>query len=458
MEARDGRHDLVKVLLDVGASIEVKDKSGYTALHLAALSGDTGTIQLLLDARLDLNAQDTSGDGVTALHEAATNLDATRLLLKSGANINAQNKHMKTPLIQAADSEVFEVVRHLLNHHAKVNLLDDNGENVLHHAAIGNSAKIAKLLLQSGADVGVLNKDGRTPLMVAITSRQRSTGVNYDVIEELIVPHPSRGTLDPDTGNNVLHNFLHIGCSGCIEILLELELPFSLDDPNDKGLTPLLQAIHKGYRKEAILLIKHGADVNKKGFGDGVPKDTTPIIWATYRYNFHPDNLTLVQELLDAGANLSDVNEMGYTAFTTIEEMDKATDESVQLLHTLTSSLNVKKEKLYDLRPQTSKAAISAPWQRIISSLYPHNFGILPHVYLYVEAGANLSLLDDLQFDWLFDNAVNDKKYYIVIRLLRQKFIQEGFDYKKDVSNVLPKAEVRLRAKRINHSECLQCV
>ncbi len=435
MAARDGRHDLVKVLLDAGASTEVKDNSGYTALHLAAFNGDTGTIQLLLDAGLDLDAQDTSGEGTTALHEAAINLDATRLLLKSGANINAQNKHLETPLIQAADSEVFEVVRHLLNHHAKVNLLDENGDNVLHHAATGDSAKIAKLLLRSGADKGVLNEDGRTPLMVAMTSRQRSsTNFNYDVIEALIVQDESLSTLDPETGNNVLHMCLNLPDPKCVQPLLELDLPFSLDDTNDKGLTPLLQAIHEGHYKYAIQLIEHGANVNKKASGDGVPGGTTPLIWATNNINIYSGTLELVQSLLDAGANVEDINEMDYTPFTPIGKMEAATDESIAVLHALIEALSEDKRYILDVE---STGGYS-PLETSLRKGYRNNRLVLPHAYLFVEAGANFDHVNSGLLSWLFVNAVDDEKYVVAVTMLNQK----GSSLRHSICELPPSSQV----------------
>ena len=58
----------MKLLLDRGADINVKDKYGKTALHLAASCGYKAKAQLLLDRGADISA--TDNDSLTALQIA----------------------------------------------------------------------------------------------------------------------------------------------------------------------------------------------------------------------------------------------------------------------------------------------------------------------------------------------------------------------------------------------------
>ena len=53
-----GHTDTVKLLLDVGADKEVKDKNGETPLHCAAWKGHTDIVKLLLDAGADKDVKE----------------------------------------------------------------------------------------------------------------------------------------------------------------------------------------------------------------------------------------------------------------------------------------------------------------------------------------------------------------------------------------------------------------
>ena len=58
----------VKLLLDLGSSIDATNTFDPTALHKAAEQGHTEIVQLLLENNAKIDAK--SNDGSTALHEA----------------------------------------------------------------------------------------------------------------------------------------------------------------------------------------------------------------------------------------------------------------------------------------------------------------------------------------------------------------------------------------------------
>lgn len=77
---------------------EIKDKSGATALHVAASKGYVQVIGLLVQLGVDINAKDV--DGWTPLHAAVHwgQNDACELLAEHGANFSARNKMGSTPI------------------------------------------------------------------------------------------------------------------------------------------------------------------------------------------------------------------------------------------------------------------------------------------------------------------------------------------------------------------------
>ena len=91
------RADIGKILLQRGADIGVKGKSGH-------MSMDVETAQLLLDSSADINA--TTYHGSTPLHTYVyLGSDLVQLAIYNGANVNAVNDTGWTPLIYLARTE-----------------------------------------------------------------------------------------------------------------------------------------------------------------------------------------------------------------------------------------------------------------------------------------------------------------------------------------------------------------
>jgi ankyrin repeat protein len=84
----DEYEDVIRILLEKGADINVRDKWGRTALMIAAKSGQSEIVRLLLDWEADLHARDERG--YTAMMYAAWkgHSEIVRMLLDRGADVN----------------------------------------------------------------------------------------------------------------------------------------------------------------------------------------------------------------------------------------------------------------------------------------------------------------------------------------------------------------------------------
>ena len=84
-----GYHELVNLLIDNGAKLEISNSHGDTILHQAAERGHHLTIQNLIRHKIKLNRKD--GSGKTALMRAMGNRQhrAVKLLLEKGADEKA---------------------------------------------------------------------------------------------------------------------------------------------------------------------------------------------------------------------------------------------------------------------------------------------------------------------------------------------------------------------------------
>ena len=77
---------MVAFLLGKGATVNSSFKEGWTALHLAAQTGDTAITRLLLEAGAPINAANMIG--LTPLHSAAISghVEVTNYLITRGAH------------------------------------------------------------------------------------------------------------------------------------------------------------------------------------------------------------------------------------------------------------------------------------------------------------------------------------------------------------------------------------
>ena len=159
----------VKAILDQGANANQEAWSEITdtespPVMIAAKEGRVEMLKVLVDAKADVNLR--SADGSTALTVAANNTQwaAVNFLLDHGADVNTQDAKGTSALIAAtAAGDVHEVAT-LLDHGANPKLTDKGGLAAL---SVTESPTLWKLLVDHGADVNVVVR-GSTPLQYFI--------------------------------------------------------------------------------------------------------------------------------------------------------------------------------------------------------------------------------------------------------------------------------------------------
>lgn len=93
---KNGKTEMIKLLLDRGADVNIADGSGYTPLMLAAFRGYTDVVELLLAKGARVNELNPYGE--TALMQAVQmgHYQVVVLLLSAGANIAIKNRRGQT--------------------------------------------------------------------------------------------------------------------------------------------------------------------------------------------------------------------------------------------------------------------------------------------------------------------------------------------------------------------------
>lgn len=148
LAAGSGDREMVRLLLEKGATPNFKNEHADTALMAAARTGNGEIIRALLARNADVEAKDR--DGRTALHWAvrSESLDAVKAILETRADLNAADKAGGTALTLAARRGNAEIVELLLKKGAQGDPKLSAGAPANPRAAVEKSLP----LLQRGAD------------------------------------------------------------------------------------------------------------------------------------------------------------------------------------------------------------------------------------------------------------------------------------------------------------------
>lgn len=172
--AAQGSLEVVQVLLRRHADLNVKDKSGYTALfHAIEARYDEVSNVLLAQPGLDLNARGKNGITALASYVWRRNQEAVTDLVKRGADVNLADDDGDTALHGAAQTGDVEIIQMLLEKGADPNCRNSIGGTPLMWAAVYNNEEAVKVLLKAGADPGIKDNDGKTAANWAVQNEHQ---------------------------------------------------------------------------------------------------------------------------------------------------------------------------------------------------------------------------------------------------------------------------------------------
>ena len=89
--AKTGNATIIAALAQFGATIDYRDASGWTPLHVAVAFGHYHAVALFLHLGANINSIDDSGDSVLTTAVALGYSDIAHLLISCHVDVNAQS-------------------------------------------------------------------------------------------------------------------------------------------------------------------------------------------------------------------------------------------------------------------------------------------------------------------------------------------------------------------------------
>lgn len=165
---KDGRKNLVSLLLDGKANLEATDRVGKTPLSVACEGKDLAMVTLLVEKGANVNSRDMIGGSPLLWAAGLGTPEIVGFLISKGADVNVVDVNGLTPLLWASGIGSPGTVDALLKAGAKVNVADTiTGDTALMRAARTGKPETVALLIKAGADVNGKNRVGMTPFMLA---------------------------------------------------------------------------------------------------------------------------------------------------------------------------------------------------------------------------------------------------------------------------------------------------
>ncbi len=215
---------------------------------------------------------------MSPIHELTVNGDTelVRQAVAWGADLTAQNRLGDTPLHCAAWKGHYDIVRVLVEGGADVNAASSNGETPLFAAL--NRVDIAEFLLNNGADPSASRSAEDYNTVLHSAACQKNGIVTKLIISTGVDINPTNAK-----GETPLHLSARWDALSCAEILLKNGADADRKDFN--GETPLLRSRSSGMVK---LLVSNGADPHIR-FSSG----ETPLLRAAQRYDIESADFLL---------------------------------------------------------------------------------------------------------------------------------------------------------------------
>jgi ankyrin repeat protein len=141
------------MFISEGININACDNEGQSALMRASLFGHNEMVRLLLDKGADIQIRNKETQSTALMEAVAGNhADVIRLLAQNGADVNEKDVLNRTPLHVACMWGFIEVADTLIELGAKTDALDMTDQTPLMVAEQNGNTKIVEFLKNAGVN------------------------------------------------------------------------------------------------------------------------------------------------------------------------------------------------------------------------------------------------------------------------------------------------------------------
>lgn len=241
------RIDILKILLEIGARIDILDNDGRTVLYYPVKFGYTNIIKEILEFNkniIGLSIHDIKDESEhIPIHYAIrfNNIEALKLFIEYGSNLSIADDNGYNSLHLSIFSRSIEIVKIITNKRIDsdttldINSKTKTGDTALHIACNLQEKEIVEILLKND-EIEINAQDFEnefTPLIYAVNLS------NFDIVN-ILLENGANVNLQDGFGNTVVHYSV---IEDNIKILSRLvEFDPNLNLWNTDGKTPLHQA------------------------------------------------------------------------------------------------------------------------------------------------------------------------------------------------------------------------
>ncbi|MDG2054344.1 MAG: ankyrin repeat domain-containing protein [Phycisphaerales bacterium] len=171
--SQNGNIEMVEFLIDSGAELETADQVGRTPLMTASQAKDAAVTRALLEAGADVRARDPFVGNALSWHAAFGSADSVQELVDFGSDVEVVSDQTGfTPLVWASGFGDSEAVTILIDAGARLDVVDvTDGSSALHHAAKTGSVAHLQALINGNANLEMIDRNGKTALHAAAGHR-----------------------------------------------------------------------------------------------------------------------------------------------------------------------------------------------------------------------------------------------------------------------------------------------
>ncbi|KAG5326936.1 4CL1 ligase, partial [Acromyrmex heyeri] len=247
---------------------------------VAASAGYIDIVSCLITHGADVNARSASYNTYLIYGCAGEHEEIVRILLDSGADVEDHNEDGHTPLMVAASAGHVEEVacKYCVvadsSQKADVNAQSTSDDTTLIYGCADGYEEVVRVLLDSSVDVEDHNENGHTPLMEAASIR-RARSAGHLHVAKVLLEHKNDNTRSNKFEKTAfiaasINGHMKVANKNLVNLAqLLIERGANIEDVNDDGYTPLMQAALENNEEMVALLedlvqylLESGADVH----------------------------------------------------------------------------------------------------------------------------------------------------------------------------------------------------